>query len=384
MMSFRFLVFIVINPITTSKIVSCEKQLHSFPLKSGESSLSLSIGTPKNTVRFDAIDQALDYSTIALSQFNMTKSTTCNVLNGDYDKSIIEEVIYFKEREKDKVIPMKWIVANTNHTDFGLAFNFKDEGYSITHALKANSLIYRLTYSIAKFNEVLVLTFGGILDILEDLPKGNCKVDPNYSTWGCQLTKAIIQDKNTLYTFDKSFYALFQVKQKNINVPLAFLRFLKEIALLPYFMSQDCYEMKSSYTSVQYIYCLQKIIPKLPNITLVFETVSLTIPMLFDLNLDTKYIYIESDLKQTEHWVFGAKHFEYFHTLFDYENSLITFYGESGIKEIDTKKKFKASNKKNKLLFVLVSMLLLVNLVLLIIFKRNTRTSKHYGNRVNK
>lgn len=342
---FYYISFQIILQVKTLKLIS-------LPLIKDDSlTIKLTIGSHNRSI-YLSINQSIDYlwtishfwkieeSSTAIPLFN----TTIEHKSGDFCGITVEDRLYLKD--SDQIVQLMFKFSDYIHInpispgELGLPFKFNDERYSLVHTLKNKGLIGHLSYAIVldddepesynRFNKDQGrIYFGGLPQIaINDRNAFSCKVNHlNNHTWGCLFKQMVIEDsKGNQYVSKQSLPSFFQLKEQFIHVPYDYYAYLKQAFFNEFLSNRSCLE--STFGNSFYIYCKAHVIPLLSQLIIYFDDITFTLPfcsIVHNFGL-FKVIMIKNVNQQNSHWLFGYSMIEQFHTLFDHENKVITFY----------------------------------------------------------
>lgn len=247
---------------------------------------------------------------------------------------------------------------------FPLSFKIQNESYSFIHYLYNKHFInhkkFGLHYLLDKGNGTLYL--GGLPEnVLNKNPyKTSCKVNENYPSWGCNLTKVIVDN----YTYINEGYSKFQSNQRYILAPKKFSKYLYDRILKPYITNGTC--DKSFPIDNFYFDCKCNEIDFFPTVHFVFENTifTLNISNLFDREEETCHFRIElNDDNETE-WIFGIDFLSQYYSLYDYDSKLITFYNDIPFKQ-ETERVIR--NKKLPINIINITLIILMTFMIIIL-----------------
>lgn len=367
-----FLILYLINYIasTNDKIIECV-----YHESTREYNLEIFLDSSDVYAFYEPINQKLQYtwtsSKVSIQKFqdkivgHQMKTINNNELNATEYRKVIE-----LNKEDDALLNFNFFHINTLDTKieetggFGFAFKFNNYKYSLVHQLKKENMIDHLSYAILpKKTNKGNFYFGGIPnELTKDVDVTKCKVNPDYITWGCNMTNVVFGDLkatdiNTLPNYVNIHYAYFQSGIKNTRVPGDFLDFLAKTVLFSLIESKKClYETE--------IICAVNSIKSIPLFNYVFEG---RLALVFDWNylFECSNQYCTFTLEKNEEsdeWVFGTGFFGKYGMLFDYEDESISFYTKKDYVMLNNNckdKKNKDNSKKIKWLYRLILVLLI-------------------------
>ena len=255
----------------------------------------------------------------------------------------------------------------------GLGFKFKNEEYSFIHQLYKNKHIERLIFAF-HFDENKYggsVLFGGVPNDINDYNKykGNCKVDDNFSSWGCNVTNIKIKDfnieLNNYATFHSTFYGICYSKM----LFKLFSDILKE-----QIKDNICGLFNEGEGINSFIMCDRDFLTQ-SNLTLEvsFNNLIINLPIvkLFERGASqdrlVSIVYSNPSVYYSNYdFVFGSHFFKLFnYTVFDYENKEINMYSNSiSINMIEAH-----SFSIIKTFYLITSVILLLFISYIIIFK---------------
>ena len=130
-------------------------------------------------------------------------------------------------------------VTHTYDKGLGLGYKFNDESYSFIHLLYKHHYIGNLKYSL-EINDAKpkAIHFGGIPDNMQmqSKYKGYCDVNDDYSSWGCDLTNIIVNNK----TYKFKSYTIFHTGFTHSILSEEMFDFFINVILGDYFKKGQC------------------------------------------------------------------------------------------------------------------------------------------------
>ena len=250
---------------------------------------------------------------------------------------------------------------------FPLGFSVHNKSFSIIDYLYQKKYIERLAFGLQYNNDTQsgAIHFGGIPDEAITPYQQRCKVIEGYSSWGCNLTQVIFDNK----VFQNVNYSFFQSNQEFLYAPKEFMNYINSTVFTPYIKNETCY-IASINEDIASFNCECESIKSFPSFHFIFGEIAFTLnsSQLFDFNTNECVFIVQlNEINNTE-WIFGVKFLNNYISLYDYENKDITFY--SKIPFIQPKELF---SSRYSLLIKILSIILIVimtpSLLMLIIHK---------------
>lgn len=221
----------------------------------------------------------------------------------------------------------------------GFASKFEDENFSIVHQLYNMKAIKKKEFGFALnqrghySNPQGTIYYGGFPETLNfNSTKAKCNINPQYSSWGCKLSK-IIFNGNKVYL--NTFYSYFNTNRKEIFAPIDFINFLEKDFLNKYIENGQC---KAVHYLEQYeIRCdLEASKHLIDNMKFIFDDriqLNLTLKDLLDCSLYSCTLLLQGNAKFHNDWVIGTALLSKYDILFSYEDNSITFYGNIELRQ---------------------------------------------------
>ena len=209
-----------------------------------------------------------------------------------------------------------------------LSFSYKQtDNFSLIQLLYDNGVITERKFGIieTKYKEG-ILYLGGFDNNITNKKNYTCGINKEMSEWNCRLSKVYLGNKE----YDNDEDAILQGNDKRILVPRKFFIFLKENVFSLYEKNNTC--RLRNMMRYHFYDCLYNETIYFPNITFQFDTFKLQIDYkwLYEKieykNVTYRQFYIEENHINSSQWQFGIPLFRQYPTLFNYDNSSITFY----------------------------------------------------------
>lgn len=233
----------------------------------------------------------------------------------------------------------------------GLAYKFNDENYSLLHNLKKRNIIDRAAFGFGYLKEPVgkVLLGGFPTKLTEGRSVSHCQVDQGHSAWGCSLRYVLMGEFK--YPVKKG-YVSFHANASKIFAPQKFIAALKKNIFQDLIKKKIC---NSTLFMDWNFECDCKSLHLFPDITFVIEDKKYILEkneVFYHLAFSCFFIIVESP---TNEWVIGTSFLKKYLTLFDYENSTISFYSESKLEDyVPSGDDFLFEYDQRKIIFVLV------------------------------
>lgn len=315
----------------------------------------LQLGKPSQML-FHAIDQEREFTWTSNDYYIREKSTTVKVLKETNLRfrdlnmygSILEERLNLTADNLLNDFPF-WVINNTRGFNsriggIGFAYKFRDKRYSIIHRLKEDGQINYLSYSFVPLNQDEgTFYLGGILpNSISNKKQSSCKVTGKYSNWACDLSYVFFG--NISYVYDNVYYnnhdyAFFQVGDRRILAPDAFINYLNNSYFQSHILNGEC---SISISMNKVFECNCDIIPKLQEVYFIFDSKAYLFKAseLFEANNSKCTFLITSNHIRDNNWLFGTVFLNRYISLFDYNAGKVTFYSNEEINTIDLDKLF--------------------------------------------
>lgn len=240
---------------------------------------------------------------------------------------------------------------------------------SSLHQLLSEKRINHLSFGIIGLqNKVGYVSLGGVPEEVLEKNKysATCKVTGG-NNWGCGLKNVIFDDKLFKNHYDLSF----QANDARILAPKMFMNFLME----EYFKDL----IRRNVCEKDTLICKCSSFSSFPNLIFNIDN------NLIKLNQKSLYrrtalgcqLYIQENVEEPDKWQFGMSFLNNFVTLFNYENSTITFYSNEAFKQLDSK-----PHTTLKKYYIFIIMLLCILMLFFIIkIKTNFNTKEDISKR---
>ena len=220
------------------------------------------------------------------------------------------------------------------------AFHITNENSSLIHLLNRTQQISKPIFAFVPpdYNEQHktkgLMFYGGIdLKYLNNKTYYTvCSTVKTAIAWGCVLDYIFIDNvddyrsKHNKQTFGNIYYSIFQTSEEYILAPESFHKFFLEYVLS---INGQCYQVKDEMSF--YIQCdVHTVMNKLKSIDFSFEH------SMFRFKPHELFTCVNNECKfkirfreSSAHlWTIGTAFLDKYATVFDYENSSITFYSE--------------------------------------------------------
>lgn len=229
--------------------------------------------------------------------------------------------------DNSTIVPINYVCFVEEVHEFNsLSFSYKffKEEYSLIDWLYKNKKIPHKSFSLVNSGyKKGTLFFGGIPQKIKDkFFNFTCDVEKQYHTWGCKIDKIIFNKEEIIN--DKQM--ILSATDRRIKVPKYFAKILNETYFYKHEKNKTCEFMKAMAYS--FWKCDIKSTEFFPKIIFVINgyTLSISENLLYRIQANRKYFLIEENFVDPNVWQFGIPLFTAYHTLFDYENSTLTFY----------------------------------------------------------
>ncbi len=220
------------------------------------------------------------------------------------------------------------------YDSLSLSYKSKKEEFSLLNTLYENKQIGQRKFAMMEhgFKEGTLYLGGFPNNTVNDMNNYTCKINTEYDSWGCRLTKVIVGNN----VYDNDDYALLQGNDRRVKVPSKFFNYLKEKYFNAYEKEGVC--RYRNILRFNFYECLYNKTENFPSFTFVFDNFSLPFEdrqlyrkVEYD-NNTYKQFFIEENVIEPTKWQFGIPLFRQYPVLFDYDDSSITFfYANKGI-----------------------------------------------------
>lgn len=214
------------------------------------------------------------------------------------------------------------------YDSLSLSYKSKKEEFSLIHTLYDNNQIGHKKFGMKEdgFKEGTLYLGGFPNDTVNTMNNYTCKINTEYDSWGCRLTKVIVGND----VYDNDEYALLQGNDRRVKVPSKFFNYLKEKYFNEYEKEGVC--RYRQILRFNFYECLYNKTDNFPSFTFVFDNFSLPFEdkqlyrkVEYDNNTYKQFLIEENIIEPTK-WQFGIPLFRQYPVLFDYDNSSVTFY----------------------------------------------------------
>ena len=178
---------------------------------------------------------------------------------------------------------------------------------------------------LGKFNNTI---------ISQNRYSASCPVVKEKNTWGCELNKIIIGDKE----YRNYDYSYFVVDERKIFAPRKFFSFLKEKIMKPFIMNQTCELFELGRSS--YFECQCESIMKMENFKFVLgnHSIDFSIEKLIYKQSQRKcLLLIEENIKYQNEWILGIPFINGFPIQFDYASNSVSMYSNKEFNVVEVK-----------------------------------------------
>lgn len=352
--------------------------INAFPLSLKKSlstyDLFLQLGPNKVTQQFE-LDLSIDFLWLCMLRLDEADIERTNntfpikIINEETKGELLETSIKFQNTNITLSSFPFYFVMNRGipgFDSFPLAFSFKNKSLSIIHTLYENNIIDSLSFGFSYQENEQYLYIGALPEDLtnEYKDKKIIKVDKEYKTWGTVINN-ITMGK---YTFNKKYYGYFQANTFPISAPKEFITFLCETVFKEYLEQGQCTIVQESFT--KYISCQCNILNEMNDMQIFFDDTLIPISIKYliksnNSNRCTLQIKENEIDKDIEKFIFGISFLTQYPSLFDYEDESITFFSNKPCSFSN-----ETFSKPKKIITVLI-ILIVLNIILLIISKRD-------------
>ena len=284
-------------------------------------------------------------SKIEYESFTKKGTTQMIIDEVNYSFDITEGTYRISDRKNKNLAQVSFSFLYLNqklfHPDsISFAYNIKEE-FSIIHQLYNKNYISRRAFAFSekKQDNVIYLYYGDLpQDKINNKNKLTCKVNKEYSTWGCDIHSLSFSD-NKYKPYRKKQYVYFQTNIEYILAPENFINYLYETIFKEYFINEQC----SFSTDIDSkIVCESEIIEKVPKVYIQFDSGTIIIEEIMRKYYQGRYacVFAKNYIDQgtDSKWVFGNHFLLRFSEVFDYDRSEITFYSDKYIINISYSK----------------------------------------------
>ena len=284
------------------------------------------------------LDMTIDFTWVHLLRFDIPEIRNANesntfILEG---QQCLFDTFLFNISLTDKINLDNFIVfhrvnfAMEGFDSFPLGYAIRNESLSVIHTLYNNNLIDHKKFCIfINTTESSQIFFGGLPDTIIENYQYNksCKVVEGYPSWGCQMKKITIGD----FTYENSYYQYFQSNTHLIYAPLDFMLYLSNTVFKDYLLNNTCKFYKD--VKIKAFQCNCEIIHYFKDINFMFNDIVLTFNSneIFGGYVDVCELNIKENYINDTQWIFGDMVLSKYPTIFDYEESSITFYSNSDL-----------------------------------------------------
>ena len=339
----------------------------------GSPNTNLILGNSTFLENFD-LDMSIDYlwvssmkytneadHTIKLIEKNITLEPHKDASFLHYETNIIfpKTNITLKDFPFYLTTDLFWIAYDS----IPLAYKFQNESTSIIHTLFKKGIIERksLTFIFPdKNSDNGTVIIGNSIDFFNQQKLNtSCQVNPNYTTWSCNLLQAQINRR----VFENTFHSIFQANTKAIKAPYYFMVEMNN-SIFQYYYDEKICEYQRSWNSDN-IECECNRLKNNISVSLIFDgsVFSFNNRELFIEKDNNKCIFMfEPNLNNNETWIIGMNLYKRYITDFDYEKGRISFY-----KKVHTKK----NNRILKMITIINLIINIINIIVISSIKEN-------------
>lgn len=334
------------------------------------------------------MDLSLDHTWVYNGFYTQIKSKNSKKYNSyqDFDSNNnqtlqIEETsdnfYFYRQQVKIENFLFKTVEPKPElgYSSIGFKYKNRDKNttFSVVHQLKDKGMINKLIFSLVPTDY-----YHGKL-VLGEIPKDiikfstyrtSCAVDKTYLDWGCQIRTVMVN--GATYINPVEHYAFFQTATTFIYAPDAFMNFLREKVFDSYIKRKVCsYNNKTK----NYICNLDEEKQKFPNITIKIgeSYFSLSEHELFDSIYGNKTFIIQQNKEQKMYWVLGATFYKMNIISFDYEDHIVSFYGNSSFHTLPFSYIIEEKSNSRQVLINILSVTMITTCIILIISKLRSR-----------
>lgn len=260
----------------------------------------------------------------------------------------------------------------TSDVGIGVGYSdFPNEPYSLIHLLYLNQFIENLQFAfepnINNYNGTFYI--GGIPNTMDKKYKykGNCDLEKNQNSWGCNLTS--IEYQGEKYPFNK--YCLFHTGYSQMMFSEYIMSFMMKVVFSDFITKGICYLDNNLY-STKSLKCDETAFIKNEYIHFNFGKMKIEFNLrdLFEKDdkekrYRSKFNYFEMYKNKDNFIILGVEFINEFNlSVFDFEKKSITFYSDNYPITSNINQKMNVS-----VLFIITICLLFITLIFLIYIK---------------
>lgn len=309
-------------------------------------------GNDKVTQNLD-IDLANNFTWIKNEFLERRDISSAPSIKFEYDTNSTTDLFLFKEdldigTQSSFIRNFSHYISNTYITSIlpvkvkwciGFAPKFEDENFSVVHQLYNMKAIEKKEFGFVlkqrgfNSNSEGTIYFGGFPEsLIFNGTKATCKINPQYSSWGCKLSKIIFNDSKV---YLNSFYSYFNANRREIFAPVDFLNFLEKDYLNKYIENGECeaihfmekYEIRCNLEASKHL---------MDNMKFIFDNriaFTLNLEELLDCSLSSCTLLLQGNSNFQNVWVIGTALLSKYDVLFSYDDLSITFYGDIDVRQ---------------------------------------------------
>ena len=303
----------------------------------GSPNINLILGNSTVLENFD-LDMSIDYLWVSSMMYTN---------NSDYTIKLVEKNITLKPHTDASFLHLETNIklpkTNITLNDFPfylttdlfwlaydsipLAYKFQNESNSIIHTLSKKGIIKRKSITFIFPEEKSdngTLIIGNSFNCFnQETLITSCKVNPNYTTWSCNLLQTQINKR----VFQNTFHSIFQANIKAIMTPYYFMVEMNNSIFQQYYEENIC-KYKRNWNS-ENIECECSQLKENQSISLIFDTCVFLFQnkeLFIEKENNKCYFIFEPNLINNETWIIGINFYKRYITDFDYEKGVISFY----------------------------------------------------------
>ena len=306
--------------------------------------LYITLGTPCDAAIF-AINLLTNYSYITPLNYNRTNSSSVKSFGKKLSPleleqkniscELLQETIELVISMNNDILidDMYFYYFNytfVNKNTLTFAHIIPDTNFSILHNLYNRKKIDKLQFALFKTEEERgYFYFGGVPDnIIANLSNITITIEKDSKIWNAPLNKMIIGDKE----FNNKHPMRFETNERKILFPHEMFAYLQDNIFNEYVKNKSC-----TFKQDNNVYeCIGEHTKFFPNIDFIISNIKFPLngENLYKKNFDVLTYQLSENLNGDE-IIIGVPFFDKYPVLFDYENSLMTFYRNSSFQLIE-------------------------------------------------
>ena len=252
-----------------------------------------------------------------------------------------------------------------------LSFSYKitDHRMNLVSQLYSYSLIDKKSFGFdVKKSSKGLMYFGSFPEeLIRNKTKVFCNMKDNQQYWGCDISKVIVNKE----VYDNKEEMLFITNETRIYAPQNFMNFLTENIFKEYLRTKTCSYYSFYFDKHYCIVCDCSLINHQEDFVFDFEINNSKFRFKYNdlftqINPKKCEFQIMKNNDDNNTWMFGLNFFYKFHSMFNYEDKTITFFGDDIISS-ESSKLYHIGFIKSILVFVILSTCLDIFLILYII-----------------